>query len=247
MSNSQRRKQNQGIGYLGIQPEQGRKERTTSITVVKTTGLGTLAMTQKMQHSGFMLISVDTPYYSKPLMKDYCVWALENLNKFLLTIVDMPQMYNYWVRRDMPLEQAKNRAEQVGQERKKNLEKIIHEVGTERISVIGFNDLAQESRYEIIRDILARYLGSDTLFEQDVFVEMSKHVKTMQRGRNLANFFIDEVAASLYLSEFGNYPIEVAHQDEFAVVKNIYAGKYNSLTKELELRGNVGYIQTARS
>src|SRR5271165_4823128 len=187
-----------------------------------------------------MLISVDTPYYSKPVMKDYCVWALENLDKFLLVIVDMPQMYHYWVRRDMPLEQASSRAEQVGQERKKSLEKVIRDLETERISVVGFNDLAQERRYETTRGIIARCFMENALFEQDVLTEVSKHIRKAERGRDLANFFIDEVAASVYLSEFGKHPIEIAHQDEFDVVRNIYAGKYASLANELELGGNVG-------
>jgi tRNA-dependent cyclodipeptide synthase len=247
MLSSQRRDLHQVIGSVGTYQEHSKKESRTNISIIKTTGLGYRVATEKKQHNGFMLISVDTPYYSKPVIIDYCEWALENLDKFLLVIVDMPQMYNYWVRRNMLLEHARSKAEQVGQERKKSLEKVIRNLGTERISVVGFNELAQERRYETTRGIIARYFIENALFEHDVLTEVSKHVRGAERGRELANFFIDEVAALLYLSELGNYPIEIAHQDEFDVVKNIYAGKYTTLANELELRGNVGYIQTVKN
>lgn len=224
----------------------GEKHQSIGISVVQTSGLGSRVAAEKKQHSGFMLISVDTPYYSRPVMTAYCQWAKENLDKFRLVVVDMPQAYNYSVRRGMQIEQARSRTEQIGEERKRGLRKIVRKLGADNFSVIGFTDLEQEADYQTTRGVLTRYLKSSTVFESDVLEETGHHVKTMKRERESANFFLDEVAASLYLSEFGDYPIEVAHQPEFDVVRNIYKGKYRGLLEELGLQGNIGYIQVVR-
>lgn len=226
------------------------------IKVVKRSGLATKIEAYSKKISAFTFISVDSRsiHYSKKGIKDYCLWAMDCFDRFLLLIVDLPQTYNYLVFKKYSLSEAQHRAETVGQDKKRALEKIIRDLRKDKVQVQGFKEMYEQEHYKKIHSVISDYFVKNTQFRSDLLLEMENLLRSGGKLRedveadvNLANFLIEEISAFFCLTEFMGYQIEIAHQEEFQLVKNIFNSKYEGLLELLELlklEKEVGYIQT---
>ena len=195
-----------------------------------------------MPASGFLGISLGSPYYSRARIDAYLAWASVNLEKFAFLIGDEIFALTNAVFKDISLERSREIAERKGEDIAIMLERAAAAKGL-RAHVFRWRDLTRIPQYGVyyraVRleyDINERFKSA---VRRQVWTNLGSRLAVTGYPPNglgdngvsklLDDYVLHEIAGLVTISEHTAYALEIYPGQDLEILERCYSGEYPRL------------------
>jgi hypothetical protein len=161
------------------------------------------ALADLRDKSGFLMISVKNPLFTRKLVDRYCRFSIEHLDAGLITIVDLPYIRNILASFEDPEARRREieKLESISGEIRRLVEKVLTGYPSSNVSVVSWNSLVEETPRWLQEEIRAGFRVGGK-FYGDIMAQTKKVIRVPGNERNLerfAEFLLEETPVILHL------------------------------------------------
>jgi len=215
------------------------------LIIKSVTALGKESLKFPKKYNGFMGISIYNYFFNGKTMEKYICWGSENFGKFLVLLMDDPEVNNLHVFKGIGKKEALEKARSHSDSLKICFKKIINKNKINNVEIVQFRDFYTELEFTKFKKIVEEEFKKNKLFRDDVLglmhlwigdkIDSLEKIISPNNIKELSNYIIEELTSLFYFTEKG-YRIELDPTPEFSTKKKVYNGIFKEIKEKMKLK-----------